>query len=184
MKRVVAWHPGRHLVTCDRCGFTYRNDECQFEPKTNFFVCDDCVDPAHPQVYRTPVSPDKQNVYPVRPRVIDRMNSKPGELPNGELSTLPHMGGAVAYNASQFLGINEANPFSNANDTIPPCFDPCPVTIRVSTLTAPNFPDGTVTVNTNTLIAPDFPAGVQTVNVAVTLAPSFPTTQQTVNITT
>lgn len=112
-KREAYYKPGDHLLICDRSGLTMRKSDAVREPKTGLVVHKDEVDLPHPQQYRTPVSPDKQSVYPVRPRAFRRTAGSGGELPDGSSSPLPEIqGGAIddAVSNHSFLDTNDVDP--------------------------------------------------------------------------
>ena len=112
-KREAYFKPGDHLLICDRSGLTMRKSEAVQEPKTGLWVHKSEVDMPHPQQYRTPISPDKQAVYPVRPRAFARVAGAGGELPDATLSTLPKIGGGAIDDAVagySFLDTNDGDP--------------------------------------------------------------------------
>jgi len=118
-------------MICDRSGLTYRRSEMVQEPKTGLWVHKSEVDPPHPQQYRTPIHPDRQSVYPVRPRAFARaaggfeanptlvaLGYVPSHqaLPDGTTSTLPEIqGGAIDDAATNFS-------FIDTNDVDPTTF--------------------------------------------------------------
>lgn len=112
-RRKVNYTPGDHLMVCDRSGMTFRRSEMVQEPKTGYWVHKSEVDLPHPQQYRTPISPDRMTVYPVRPRLFERTLGTGGAYPDGSLSALPQLGGGAIADAASgyvFLDTNDVDP--------------------------------------------------------------------------
>lgn len=110
-EREIKYQKGDHHVVSDRSGFTFRKSEMVREPKTGFWVHRSEMDPPHPQLYRTPVKPDRQSVYPVRMNHFGRSPGTGGELPDGTTSTLPEInGGSIDDTAGNFINTNDVDP--------------------------------------------------------------------------
>lgn len=118
MGRADFYKPGDWNVRCDHCGMKRKASQCRMT-WDNFFVCNECWSPRHPQDFVKGI-PDDQSVPIARPDVVATMGTttvKTTALKNATTIDLTSISGIADGDAIGIVMDNGASHWTFSNGT-------------------------------------------------------------------